>query len=136
MESDGGGAELPGGNRIEDLPDIDRLEGYDANMECDPPADYYDAYIRNEQNMYRLNKFIANYLVDTGRRALHIDEVGGPAYPSCCTQFLENATGYRQISLCWHYPCLNKELRAETMMPSRGWALVAVPPTGAVRDLH
>lgn len=44
-------------------------------MECDPPADYYDAYVRNEHNLYRLNKFIAGYLADTGRQPLYIDAV-------------------------------------------------------------
>lgn len=85
FESVEGGAEPPGVYRIADLPDIDRLEGYDANMECDPPADYYDAYALNEQNLYRLNKFIAGYLADTGRRALYIQEVGcvGTPKPAC-----------------------------------------------------
>lgn len=61
--------------RIAGLPDIDRLEGYDSEMECDPPADYYDAYARNEQNIVRLHNFIAGYLADTGRDGIQIDQV-------------------------------------------------------------
>ena len=81
------------GCRIADLPDIDRLEGYDANMECDPPADYYDAYMRNEQNLMRLHKFINGYLLDTGRSGLVVPRVPLPpscpaacALVSCCTR--------------------------------------------------
>lgn len=59
---------------IAGLPDIDRLEGYDSEMECDPPADYYDAYARNEQNIVRLHNFIAGYLADTGRDGIQIDQ--------------------------------------------------------------
>ena len=65
-------------HRIEDLPDIDRLEGYDDDMECDPPADYYEAYAKNEANILRLHKFVAAYLADTGRDGFSIgpeDEV-------------------------------------------------------------
>ena len=53
-------------------------------MECDPPADYYDAYVRNEHNLYRLNKFIAGYLADTGRQPLHVDAVSSSLALSVC----------------------------------------------------
>ena len=72
---DGGVVTGRGVGRISDLPDIDRLEGYDSNMECDPPADYYDAYSRNEQNILRLHYFIAGFLADTGRDGIQIDQV-------------------------------------------------------------
>ena len=57
---------------IADLPDIDRLEGYDQNMECDPPADYYEALMLNEVNLKRLGYFIGGYLADTNRQGLHV----------------------------------------------------------------
>jgi hypothetical protein len=47
-------------------------------MECDPPADYYEAYAKNEANILRLHKFVAAYLADTGRDGISIgpeDEV-------------------------------------------------------------
>jgi len=63
---------------IATLPDIDRLEGYDENMECDPPVYYYQAYTRNEANMNRLGAFVAGYLADTGRHGISTENEPEP----------------------------------------------------------
>jgi ankyrin repeat protein len=47
------------------FPDIDRLEGYSDDMECDPPEDYFDAFSQNLENMEVVSTFVTDHLLTT-----------------------------------------------------------------------